>query len=198
MLYKSEYNSYSDNDLITAYCKGNDNVFLGILYKRYAHLVLGLCIKYLKNEEEARDMVMNIFEKLSTDLKKHKIEFFKSWLYTYSKNFCLMELRKKQSKLKKDIELQENAMLFMDSTGELHPNSANEKENTILQLEMALKELNKEQKLCLELFYYKNKSYNEIVDITGFSANEVKSYIQNGKRNLKLRLTELPDDKKSQ
>lgn len=198
MLYNSDYNSLSDNDLIANYCKSGDNVFLGILYKRYGHLVLGLCIKYLKNEDEAQDLVMNIFEKLSSDLKKHKIEFFKSWLYTYSKNFCLMELRKKQSQLKKDIELQESAILFMDSASDSHLNNAEEKESTILQLEIALKELNKEQKLCLELFYYKNKSYNEIVSITGYSANEVKSYIQNGKRNLKLRLTELSNDQKSQ
>jgi RNA polymerase sigma-70 factor (ECF subfamily) len=198
MLYKSEYNSYSDKDLIAAYCNDSNSLFLGILYKRYGHLVLGLCIKYLKNEEEAQDMVMNIFEKLTADLKKHKIEFFKSWLYTYSKNFCLMELRKKQSQLKKDIELQENTMLFMDSGEDLHPNSAAEKETAILQLETAMKDLNKEQKMCLELFYYKNKSYNEIVAITGFSANEVKSYIQNGKRNLKLKLTESLNDKKGQ
>jgi RNA polymerase sigma factor (sigma-70 family) len=190
MLYKSEYNSYSDSELISHYCSKNDPVFFGILFKRYSHLVLGLCIKYLKNEEEAQDLVMNIFEKLSSDLKKHKIEFFKSWLYTYSKNFCLMELRKKQSQLKKDIELKDNAVLFMDSGEQLHHNHE-EKEKTILHLETALKSLNKEQKWCVELFYYKNKSYNEIVEITGYNANEVKSYIQNGKRNLKLKLSEL-------
>src|SRR4051812_33304002 len=115
MLYKSEYNSYTDNELIKHYCESGDSLFLGIIFKRYSHLVLGLCIKYLKNEDEAQDVVMQIFEKLSSDLKKHKIEFFKSWLYTYSKNMCLMELRKKQSQLKKDIELQENKILFMDS-----------------------------------------------------------------------------------
>lgn len=191
MLYKSEYNSYSDNELIDHYSKTGESVFLGILYKRYGHLVLGLCIKYLKNEDDAQDMVMGIFEKLTVDLKKHKIEFFKSWLYTYSKNFCLMELRKKQSQIKKDIELKDNKELFMDSGEDLHLNIHEEKEQTILQLETALKTLNKDQKWCLELFYYKNKSYNEIIELTGYTANEVKSHIQNGKRNLKLKLTEL-------
>ncbi len=197
MLHKSEYNSYTDGELINRYSESNDSVFLGIIFKRYSHLVLGLCIKYLKNEDEAQDVVMQIFEKLSSDLKKHKIEFFKSWLYTYSKNMCLMELRKKQSQLKKDIELQENNILFMDSVDSSHHNNAEEKEKTILKLEIALNTINKEQKQCIELFYYKNKSYNEIIEITGFSANEVKSHIQNGKRNLKLKLGESLNDKEN-
>jgi RNA polymerase sigma factor (sigma-70 family) len=197
MLYKSEYNQLNDNELISRYCGEGDNLFLGILFKRYSHLVLGLCIKYLKNEDEAQDVVMQIFEKLTVDLKKHKIEFFKSWLYTYSKNMCLMELRKKQSQLKKDIELQDNKVLFMDSGEDLHLNTKhNEKEDALLQLETALNGLSKEQKLCIILFYYKNKSYNEIVELTGFNANEVKSFIQNGKRNLKLKITELQNDQK--
>lgn len=198
MLYKSEYNSYSDAELIDNYRESNNSLFLGILFKRYSHLVLGLCIKYLKNEDDAQDMVMHVFEKLTADLKKHKIEFFKSWLYTYSKNFCLMELRKKQSQIKKDIELQENKVLFMDSGDVQHLNdTADEKENAILQLENALKLLNKEQKWCVELFYYKNKSYNDIVEITGFTLNEVKSYIQNGKRNLKLKIEAMQDGKEN-
>lgn len=191
MLYKSEYNQLDDNELIKRYCSEDNSVFLGILFKRYSHLVLGLCIKYLKNEDEAQDLVMQIFEKLTSDLKKHKIEFFKSWLYTYSKNMCLMELRKKQSQLKKDIELQENNILFMDSSESLHLNTKDAIENTILHLEAALNGLSKEQKQCIILFYYKNKSYNEIVDLTGFNTNEVKSYIQNGKRNLKNKIIAL-------
>lgn len=198
MLYKSEYNQLEDNELINRYATEGDNLFLGILFKRYSHLVLGLCIKYLKNEDEAQDMVMQIFEKLSFDLKKHKIEFFKSWLYTFSKNMCLMELRKKQSQLKKDIELQENAVLFMDSSSESHLNSKQEQESTISHLETALNGLSKEQKQCIVLFYYKNKSYNEIVDITGYNANEVKSFIQNGKRNLKNKITELRNGPKAE
>lgn len=105
----------------------------------------------------------------------------------------------KQSKLKKDIELQDNKDLFMDSGNELHLNTEHEeKESTITKLETALNDLSKEQKQCIILFYYKNKSYNEIVEITGFNANEVKSYIQNGKRNLKLKITELQNDQKAE
>ena len=188
MIYNEKYQQYSDLELIQEYKLTRDNLFVGILYKRYAHLVLGLCIKYLKDKDEAQDAVMQIFEKLLADLLKHQIEFFKSWLYTFSKNFCLMQIRQRQTKLRKEIELQENAGLFMETEAMGHPNHADAKEVQYGLLEQAISELNHEQKICIEWFYLKDKSYQEITDLTGFSLNEVKSYIQNGKRNLKIKL----------
>ncbi|MDF2452791.1 MAG: polymerase sigma factor, sigma-70 family [Bacteroidota bacterium] len=188
MIYNDKYNHFSDNELITEYKNTKNNVFVGILYKRYSHLVLGLSLKYLKDMDEAKDAVMQIFEKLLSDLLKHNIEYFKSWLYTLSKNHCLMILRTKQSRLKKDIDLQVNAGSFMETESNLHPNNAEEKEKQYTLLEKAIDELNEDQKKCIELFYLKEKSYNQIVDLTGYSLNEVKSFIQNGKRNLKIKL----------
>ena len=188
MIYNEKYNQYSDLELIAEYKNTENKLFIGILYKRYSHLVLGLSLKYLKNEDEAKDAVMQIFEKLFADLLKHQIEFFKSWLYTYSKNFCLMIIRTRQSKLKKEIELENNADLFMETESGLHLNKADEKEKQFVALENAINELKDEQKKCIDLFYLKEKSYVEIAEMTGFSINEVKSYIQNGKRNLKIKL----------
>lgn len=188
MIYNEKYNQYSDLELIAEYKNTENKLFVGILYKRYSHLVLGLSLKYLKNEDEAKDAVMQIFEKLFKDLLKHQVEFFKSWLYTYSKNFCLMIIRTRQSKLKKEIELENNADLFMETESGLHLNKADEKEKQFEALENAINELKDEQKKCIDLFYLKEKSYVEIAEITGFTINEVKSYIQNGKRNLKIKL----------
>lgn len=191
MIYNEKYNHYSDLELLAEYKSTNNKVLVGILYKRYSHLVLGLSLKYLKNQDEAKDAVMQIFEKLFTDLLKHQIEFFKSWLYTYSKNFCLQIIRTRQSKLKKEIELENNADLFMETENGLHLNKTEEKEKQFVALEQAIDELNDEQKKCVELFYLKEKSYVEIAEMTGFSLNEVKSYIQNGKRNLKIKLEKI-------
>lgn len=188
MIYHDKYNHFSDNELITEYKTTKNNVFVGILYKRYSHLVLGLSLKYLKDVDEAKDAVMQIFEKLLSDLLKHNIEYFKSWLYTLSKNHCLMILRTKQSRLKKEIDLQVNADSFMETETGLHLNTTEEKEKQYTLLEKAIDELNEDQKKCIELFYLKEKSYNQIVELTGYSLNEVKSFIQNGKRNLKIKL----------
>ncbi len=185
MATNPKYANYTDNDLINDYVQKNDNFFVGILYERYGHLVLGLSIKYLKNKDEAQDAVIQIFTNLLNDLKKHKIQYFKSWLYVYSKNFCLMELRKRQSLLKKELQLKENVHLVMDFSSDEH---LKEKEAQIIIMEQAIELLNNEQKTCIELFYLKNKSYVEIEELTGFTNNEVKSYIQNGKRNLKLKM----------
>lgn len=192
MGFEDKYSVFTDDQLITRYKENSDNQYVGVLYQRYGHLVLGLCFKYLKNKEDASDAVSQIFIKLLEDLKKHKITYFKSWLYVYSKNYCLMELRKRQSQLKRELDLNENVVLVMDYSSTEH---LNEKEQQIQRMEQAIALLNTEQKICIELFYLKNKSYNEIVSITGYSANDVKSYIQNGKRNLKLKL-DLPDHEK--
>jgi len=176
----TKYKDHSDSQLINNFLESGDNVFVGELYKRYGHLVLGLCIKYLKDKDEAEDAVMTIFGQLLNDLKKHKVEYFKSWLYTYSKNYCLMQLRKKQNQLKKELDVKENEIFLMDYNNIEH---LNEKEQQISLMQSALSDLNKEQKVCLELFYLSNKS-----TITGYNNNEVKSHIQNGKRNLKLKM----------
>jgi RNA polymerase sigma factor (sigma-70 family) len=188
LLYNEKYIHFSDNELITEYKNTKNNVFVGILYKRYSHLVLGLSLKYLKDEDEAKDAVMQVFEKLLTDLLKFNIDYFKSWLYTFSKNHCLMIIRTKQSKLKKEIDMQIHADYFMETESTLHPNKEVEKEIQYNLLEKAIDELSADQKKCIELFYLKEKSYNEIVELTGYSINEVKSFIQNGKRNLKIKL----------
>lgn len=179
------YVRLSDKELINIFLEKSDNEIIGVFFERYSHLVLGLCLKYLKNKDEAQDAVIQIFSGLLTDLKKYKIDFFKSWLYVYSKNFCLMELRKKQSALKKELELKENVHLIMDYSNSEHL-IIKEKQITLLQT--AINSLNSQQKTCIELFFMENKSYTEIEKITKYSANEVKSHIQNGKRNLKLKM----------
>lgn len=194
MAQLSKYKDHSDSHLINNFLETGDNVYVGELYKRYGHLVLGLCIKYQKDKDEAEDAVMTIFGQLLNDLKKHKVEYFKSWLYTYSKNYCLMQLRKKQNQLKKELDVKENEIFLMDYNNIEH---LNKKEQQISLMQSALNELNKEQKECLELFYLNNKSYTEIVTITGYNNNEVKSHIQNGKRNLKIKMEALQNGQAS-
>ncbi len=187
MLYPAHYKDLSDADLIAEYKKTGDKLFVGILYKRYSHLVMGLCMKYLKDEEEARDAVIGIFTKLFDDLIKHQVTYFKSWLYTFSKNHCLMLLRNTQTRLKRELDYGADVRGLMEKGEEMHQN-ANKREQEYVALEKALAGLNEEQRICVELFYMRDKSYQEIAVLTGYSLNNVKSYIQNGKRNLKIKL----------
>lgn len=175
-------NYLSDLELVSKYKATSDKTYIGELYKRYLHLVLGMCVYYFKDKDVAKDITIEIFEKLFCELKKREIENFKNWLTFVVRNHCISELRKMQTQLNRDIEYQYELKQQMNNEQEVTINNTEQIEN----LEKALKELNPFQKKCIELFYFKNMSYHQIVELTGYSVNEVKSYIQNGKRNLKL------------
>ena len=183
----SDHNPLIDVELLELYRRTRDKEHVGVLYKRYSHLVFGLCMKYFRDEDQAADAVTNIFTKLFDDLLKHKVEYFKSWLYTYSKNHCLMQLRSAKSNLRKSLEYSADFKVVMENSEDAHLN-ANKREQEYALLEQALTGLSEEQRICVELFYLKDKSYVQITEITGHDLNKVKSYIQNGKRNLKIML----------
>ena len=172
----------TDHELLEKFHADHNNEWLGILLERYTLLLLGVCMKYLKNEEEAKDSVQQIFLKVIQELHKYKVEYFKSWLYMVAKNHCLMRIREKQGKI--TIEISER---HADTADEKNDRQALlQEEHTMELMEQSLKELNPEQQQCVTLFYLKKKSYQEISDATGYNMLQVKSYIQNGKRNLKL------------
>lgn len=179
----SRYENIDDNELLNYYYQSKDQEWIGILLERYTMLLLGVCMKYLKNEEEAKDAVQQIFLKVLTEVSKYKIEYFKSWVYMVAKNHCLMKLRGQQGRYIK--ELKEEATIEQEETDK-NDLLANEKTYTLL--EQSITELNAEQKQCVTLFYLQKNSYQQITEATGFSLMQVKSYIQNGKRNLRMLL----------
>ncbi|MDW7693599.1 sigma-70 family RNA polymerase sigma factor [Flammeovirgaceae bacterium SG7u.111] len=181
----------SDLELITHYKQTHNAEYVGELYVRYTHLVFGACFKYLKNREESEDAVTRIFEKLLEDLKQFEVHNFKAWLFQVSRNFCLMELRKRQSVDQKNDLFQKELVADMESDSFSHLNDEDDMAKWLKKLPLALDELGPEQKQCVELFYIQEKSYQEIVDETGFSLKQVKSFLQNGRRNLKIQLSKL-------
>jgi RNA polymerase sigma-70 factor (ECF subfamily) len=183
---KKELLSLTDEQLVARYASSHDNEIIGILYERYTHLLFTVCYNYLGNDADAEDTVMLVFEKLFVHLKKSEINNFKSWIYTITKNECLMHLRHRKSG-ERIIEdnLKKLESEIMESVELNHLLSAGDGEHRIRYLETAINTLSSEQKQCIELFYLNEKSYREVEQITGFTYNEVKSHIQNGKRNLK-------------
>jgi RNA polymerase sigma-70 factor (ECF subfamily) len=184
-----------DEELIARYKETGDRQLVGILFERYTQLSFLVCMKYLKDEDESKDAVMQVFEKMLSDLMKYEVRTFSHWLHRVLKNHCLALLDKKQRERKKTENYYEDHDGFMESGPDNDlSNEAVIREVRIGQLELAMKELNDQQKLCVELFYLQRKSYKEVSDITGFEMKEVKSYIQNGKRNLKIHLSKMMRD----
>jgi RNA polymerase sigma-70 factor (ECF subfamily) len=172
----------SDKELLAAFKATNDIKYLSVLYQRYMDLVFGVCLKYFKDADRSKDAVMDIFEELNTKLKLHEIDNFKGWLHVLARNYCLMQLRSPRN-----LKTSEWNADFMQSAETTHlQNEAFEKEHSFKQLEACMETLPADQKQSIELFYLQKKCYNEITAITGFEWNKVRSFIQNGKRNLKL------------
>lgn len=176
-----KYDHISDGELLQRFYSSRNNEWLGILLQRYTMLLLGVSMKYLKNEEEAKDAVQQVFLKAINELHKYKVEYFKSWVYMIAKNHCLMKLRDKG---RFSVEIDERSMATAAEPEE--KNIHLEKDKTLGNLASALLQLNKEQQLCVTLFYLEKKSYQQITGQTGYSLMQVKSHIQNGKRNLKI------------
>jgi RNA polymerase sigma factor (sigma-70 family) len=171
----------SDAELLKLFRTERNSEWIGILLQRYTLLLLGVCLKYLKCEDEAKDAVQQIFLKVLTEVDRHNVGYFKAWLYTVAKNHCLMLLREKQGKKQKELT---------DTMAPQHEDLKKcdllETEATYGYLEAALQELPREQQDCISLFYLHKKSYQQIREKTGYSLLQIKSYIQNGKRNLRI------------
>lgn len=178
---EKERNLYSDAELTELYRKDGDLNVLALLYQRYMDLVYGVCLKHLKDTETSKDAVINIYEELIGKLKQHEVTNFKSWLYTLSRNHCLMQLRKEKGHA--TVEISDH---FMQNEEMLHLDAVNQKEEQLNSMEKCLEQLSSEQKTCVTLFYLEGKCYNDITEQTGIEWNKVRSYIQNGRRNLKL------------
>jgi len=186
---KNNYSSLSDQELIELFVLKNDSQVIAELYKRYGHLVFGVCMKYLKHIQDAEDLTIELFADLPQKLKSHKILHFKSWLYITTKNSCLMLLRKKNG-YNSSIE-----DLNLDIADEGRISTKEILETKLEALEIALEELNEKQAICIKAFYLEKRCYDEISKLENLTINEVKSHIQNGKRNLKMILSKLISEK---
>jgi RNA polymerase sigma factor (sigma-70 family) len=177
------YHDKNDAELLEHFHSSGNSEWLGILLQRYTAMLLGVCMKYLKNEDDAKDAVQQIFLKTVNELQKYKVTYFKSWLYMIAKNHCLMKLRDAG---KRTLEIKDDNIAF-ENNGE-QKILAEEKENSLNDLEKAIERLTPEQKVCITLFYLEKQSYKEIALTTDYSILQIKSNIQNGKRNLKIHM----------
>ncbi|GGD75180.1 DNA-directed RNA polymerase sigma-70 factor [Emticicia aquatilis] len=174
----------TDAEYLAAYQATGNLELLGELYERYMEMVFAVCFKYLRDEDESKDAVMQIFEELVVKLRTHSVENFRSWLHSVARNHCLMHLRSNRLQT-------EGVDFFEDGSVENEPfehqsDEPFELEQNLSKMTDCLETLSDEQRTSIRLFYLEEKCYKEITDLTGYDLNKVKSYIQNGKRNLKI------------
>lgn len=178
----SQHTTLTDEALLLAYRNSGDNTWLGLLLQRYTGLLLGVALKYLRDRTMAEDAVQHVFETTLTHLPTEPILNFKGWLYILMRNHCLQQLRDKTHN-------QDDSALAYIPADETDKDDIKWQEYTLAQLNDAIKTLNDEQRSTITLFYLEKRSYEQIIAATGYTFMQVKSYIQNGKRNLKTILT---------
>ena len=179
----------TDSEYVATYRATGDLAVLGELYERHMELVYAVCYHYLRDEDDAKDAVMHLFEQLVTDLRRHEVQQFQPWLHSVARNYCLMQLRKQQAHPTATLLLHDSddgPVLTADEPGDV------ELEEDLTRLEACLQTLPIEQRTCLTLFYLERRSYAEVAHLTGYDGKQVKSYLQNGRRNLKLCLSKQP------
>jgi RNA polymerase sigma-70 factor, ECF subfamily len=184
-VFRKKGNELSDNELLARFIDNGDHEILAELYSRYMQLVYGVCMKYLRNREDARDGVIRIYEKIASEPARHQSDNFRAWLYVVTKNYCLMEIRSAEHRNQKLAEWQEDQKIFMESDDFLHPVDRDDSE-TDTALKECIEKLHDLQRRSVELFYFGNKCYREIAEELLTDEKKVKSLLQNGKRNLKI------------
>lgn len=178
----------TDQEYVAAYRATGDLAILGELYEQHMELIYAVCYNYLRNEDEAKDAVMNLFEQLITDLRRHEVQQFGPWLHSVARNYCLMLLRKHQAHPTTALTTSAGDEAEGESLGKLLQSETDptDLEEDLTRMEAVLKTLPPEQQTCLTLFYLEHKTYTEVASLTGYDLKKVKSYLQNGRRNLKI------------
>lgn len=172
----------TDESLLKEYSDTGNTEYFGVLYNRYTPLLYGVCLKYLRDEDKAKDAVMQLFENLLPKISEYNIDVFRTWIYTVVKNHCLQILRKEKQELIVDFN-----SVVMESDEILHLFTEEDNQDERLEaLKQCMEKLPEQQKVSIVCFFMEEMSYADIVEKTDFNLNQVKSYIQNGKRNLKI------------
>ncbi len=186
---KLDTTALADEELVAQYRSDGDPVWVGALFERYTHLVFLTSMKYLKDELEAEDMSMRIFEKLMVDLPKYEIKSFRFWLHAVVKNQCLLYLnRQKRQRAQADTFEADLRSDILPELTPFGPDGQPDREQHLTLMEQSLAELKAPQRRCLDLFYLQQMSYQEVAEQTGYTLKQVKSHIQNGKRMLRLQM----------
>lgn len=173
-----------DERLLERYKETKDLKWISQLFGRYVHLIYGVCLRYTPDVREAEDMTMEVYEKITSKALTHNVKQFKSWVYIVAKNHCLEKIRKMTGRRTESFD-----PTFMQLAAEFHPIdevvTTELKESQFKRMEDCMNRLNDQQRKSIELFYYKNKTYSQIAAIIEDEVSQVRSYLQNGRRNIK-------------
>lgn len=170
-----------DNLSVEKYLQSRDPQYWGTLYEKYRQPTFLLCMRIVRNVEEAKDLAAETFIKAFEHLERFKPGHpFLPWLSRIATNLCVDHLRRRNRFRFQAVA--ENHVVA-NSDGE---SSAEDQEELKTRILKAIKMLKRAQRRCFCLFYIHRLSYQEISELTGYSLQQVRSHIQNGRRKFKI------------
>lgn len=180
MFLKRKLSKLEDDELLRCYAESGLTDYFGELYNRYIPLLYGVCLKYLQDADRAQDAVMEIFEELLPRISSYEINVFRTWIYSVARNHCLQLLRKENKEIPIDFGIN-----VMESDDVLHLfNDDDNSEEQLQALKHCMEQLPEPQRISITQFFLEELSYADVAEKSGYSLKGVKSYIQNGRRNL--------------
>ena len=155
-----------------------------LLIRRYERAVYGMGLSFFRNEEDASDFVQEVFLKAYRNLSRFEGRSrFSTWLYKIAYNSAINGVNRKKEyqslaeevtySLVSDLETPENILLRKAA------------KQAVLE---ALKDLPERYRVCVDMFFFYDLSYQEIEVITGIPVNTIKSHVFRAKKILREKL----------
>lgn len=174
---------------------GEDKGF-NFLYEETYKSKYYLALQYMKNEEAAKDVLQEAYMKAFSKLDMlEKPEAFSGWLGTIVGNTAKNMLVKKNPMLFSDIAVNDEDESFEyqieDDNVEYQPETAYTRQETQELVHELMDTLSEEQRMCLLMFHIEGTSIKEIAATLDCSENTVKSRLNYGRKNIKVKAEEL-------
>lgn len=176
--------------------KNGEEAGFNFLYEETYKSKYYLALKYMQNEEAAKDVVQDAyiraFEKLDT---LENPESFSSWFGIIVANTAKNALQKQNPMLftdiAKDSEQEEFEYQIEDESVQNQPEIAYSQKETQELVHELIDSLSEEQRMCILMFHIEGQSISEIAETLGCSENTVKSRLNYGRKNIKVKAEEL-------
>ena len=175
--------------------KGEEQGF-AFLYENTYKSKYYLALQYMKNKEAAEDVLQEAYMKAFSKLDKlSEPEAFEGWLGTIVANTAKNALVRKNPLLFTDVAVDNEGEEFTydveDENPDNQPEMAYTREETRELVHSLMDSLSEEQRLCILMFHIEGASILEIAEVMDCSENTVKSRLNYGRKNLKVKAEEL-------
>ncbi len=164
------------------------------LVQRYDRRVLSMALKYLNNEDDAKDVYQEVFIRVYKSLKnfKHQSEF-STWLYRITANACFTYQTKTQKRKQVPLEPseneEENLLYNKADTGTPGPDKVYQNNELSKEIEKALNKLSPKQKMIFTLKHYEGQKIREISDMLNIKEGTIKKYLFEASHKMRVLLS---------